>query len=358
MNQSTDTLRLGFVGCGKISEKHFAALEAHKKAGENIQIVAVCDLDAERAAQAAQRFQATPYTDLEAMLQAKSLDLVIIATPNGLHAQQVRQIAAHKVNVVTDKPLAMNRAQGKEVAAFCAAQGVRLFVVHQLRFHDTVQLVKKALDEERFGHLNIMTANMFWCRPQSYYDQAPWHGTKRMDGGAFLTQASHFVDLMQWFAGDMPKRVFASLKTLARRIETEDTGVAVFEWENMLAHINMTVLTYPENYEGTLTILGEKGTVRLGGAGLNKIEHWAFSDIQPKDELVRAQIYSSCSSFAPGHARFYEDIFRAIRQGKEGLISAEEGLKSLAWIDAIYASHEAQGFVDLLPCDIKQKKRA
>ena len=335
-------IRLGFIGCGKISEKHFAALEEHIEKSSKIKVTAVCDINEDRAQAAADRMNSKAYTDIDSMLTNEEFDIVTVATPNGLHPEHIKKVADYNIDVITDKPIATNLSDGQDTLSYCNEKGVNLSVVHQVRFNDAVQLLKGAIEQDRFGQIYLITSNVFWTRPQSYYDQVPWHGTKNMDGGAFLTQASHYIDLVQWFVQSKPKMVFAKLATLARNIETEDTGSVICEWENKaISNFNVTMLTYPKNYEGSITILGEKGTVCIGGAGMNQIEHWQFADIQPGDELLQNNKCKPYSDFSIGHARFYENIIDSIYQNKECLITGKEGLKSLELLQAIYDSNES-----------------
>jgi len=331
-------IRLGFIGCGRISNKHFEALEQHLN---DIEVVAVCDTVEERATEAAQKMTATPYTNIQEMLDTENLDIVTVATPNGLHPEHIMQVADAGIHVVTEKPMAITLEDGIKINAYCKEKNVQLFVIHQNRLNDTIQEVWKACTSGRFGKIYMITSNVFWTRPQSYYDKdGDWHGTKDMDGGAFLTQASHYVDLMQWLAGDTaPTNVYANIKTLARDIETEDSGIVTFEWDNgVIGSMNMTVLTYPKNYEGSCTILGEKGTVKIGGVAMNAIEHWEFEDQQPQDEAIRQASYETTSVYGFGHVRYYENIINVFRGTCPPLIDGEGGLRSLKLLDAIYKS--------------------
>lgn len=332
-------IRLGFVGCGRISQKHFEALAQHH---EQIEVVAICDSDKDRAGQAASRMNANAYFDLRTMLDSESLDVVTIATPNGLHPMQVMQVANKGVHVITEKPMAIHWDDAVRMNQHCQDKKVQLFVIHQNRFNDTVLALRQALTEGRFGKIYMITSNVFWTRPQDYYDkEGAWHGTKSMDGGAYLTQASHYVDLMQWIANSKPKSVYANLKTLARTIETEDTGIACMEWENgILGAMNVTMLTYPKNLEGSVTILGEKGTVRIGGVAMNVIDHWQFADKRAEDEAILNANYETNSVYGFGHVRYYENIIQVFRGKAKPLIDGEEGLKSLKLLVAIYDSNE------------------
>ncbi len=332
-------IRLGFVGCGRISQKHFEALQQHQS---NIEVVAVCDEIESRAIQGGKHMNAQSYTNLDTMLASEKLDVVTIATPNGLHPGHVMQVADRGVNVITEKPMSIKWEDGLKMHKHCEDKKVQLFVIHQNRFNDTVLALHKACTQGRFGKIYMITSNVFWTRPQDYYDKdGTWHGTKDMDGGAYLTQASHYVDLMQWIAGGKPKSVYASLKTLARKIETEDSGVASFEWDNgVIGAMNVTMLTYPRNLEGSVTVLGEKGTARVGGVAMNVVEHWEFSDKRPEDEAILKANYETSSVYGFGHVRYYENVIDVFRGKAKPLIDGEEGLKSLKLLTAIYDSNQ------------------
>lgn len=333
-------IRFGFIGCGRISNKNFEALEQHT---DDIEVVAVCDAVEERVNAAAARMDAKAYTDIQTMLDQEDLDIVTVATPNGLHPEHVMQVADAGIHVITEKPMAIKYEDGVKINAHCKEKGIQLFVIHQNRLNDTVQEVHKALKDGRFGKIYMITSNVFWTRPQDYYDKdGDWHGTKNMDGGAFLTQASHYVDLMQWLTEEStPKSVYANIKTLARDIETEDTGIAVFEWENgIIGSMNMTMLTYPKNYEGSITIIGETGTVKIGGVAMNAIEHWEFADEQPNDDAIRNANYETSSVYGFGHVRYYENIVNVFRGTQTPLLNGDGGLRSLQILDAIYQSSE------------------
>jgi len=332
-------IRFGFIGCGRISSKNFEALEQHT---DDIDVVAVCDAVEERANAAATRMGAKAYTDIQTMLDQEDLDIVTVATPNGLHPEHVMQVADAGIHVITEKPMAIKYEDGVKINDHCKEKGVQLFVIHQNRLNDTVQEVHKALKDGRFGKIYMITSNVFWTRPQDYYDKdGDWHGTKDMDGGAFLTQASHYVDLMQWLTESVPKSVYANIKTLARDIETEDTGIAVFEWENgVIGSMNMTMLTYPKNYEGSITIIGETGTVKIGGVAMNSIDHWEFADEQPNDDAIRNANYETSSVYGFGHVRYYENIVNVFRGTQAPLLNGDGGLRSLQILDAIYQSSE------------------
>jgi UDP-N-acetyl-2-amino-2-deoxyglucuronate dehydrogenase len=216
---------------------------------------------------------------------------------------------------------------------------VQLFVVKQNRLNPTVRLVKRAIDRHRFGRIYAASCNVFWTRPQAYYDEAKWRGTWEFDGGAFMNQASHYVDLLEWLIGPV-ESVQAFTATLARRIEVEDTGVAAIRWRNgALGSINVTMLTYPKNLEGSVTILGEKGTVRLGGVAVNKIEHWDFAEPDAKDDASWQEAsYQTSSVYGFGHTLYYDNVIKALRGEAPPETDGREGLRSLELLVAIYTS--------------------
>lgn len=332
-------IKLGLIGCGRISQKHIEGLKVHSS---NIELSSICDKHIEKLEKAKKETDCNIYTSLDEMIENEKLDLVSIATPNGTHAEIALKMLKQKINVITEKPMALSVSDAEQMIETAKINDVKLFVVHQNRLNDTIINLKQALDENRFGKIFMITSNVFWQRPQEYYDKdATWHGTKDMDGGAFMTQASHYVDLMQWVANANPLSVYSKLATLARKIETEDTGSSIIKWENgVLGSINMTVLTYPKNMEGSVTILGEKGTVKIGGVAMNKILHWEFNTKKPIDDEVMKSDYETESVYGFGHERYYENIVKVLRGEASPLVDGDEGIKSLKILCAILKSNE------------------
>ena len=329
-------LTIALVGCGRISKSHFDALDGHKATAE---LVAVCDTDPKALAAAEQRAGVQGYRSLDALLAKPDAELIVLATPSGLHPSQAIQAAQAGRHVMTEKPMATRWDDGKRMVAECDKAGVQLFVVKQNRLNPTVRLVKRAMAKHRFGRIYTVTCNVFWTRPQEYYDAAKWRGTWEFDGGAFMNQASHYVDLLEWLIGPV-ESVYAYTATLARRIEVEDTGVAAIRWRNgALGSINVTMLTFPKNLEGSVTILGEKGTVRLGGVAVNKIEHWEFADSDPEDDaLWQEASYQPSSIYGHGHTLYYDNVIKALRGEAPPETDGREGLRSLELLIAIYQS--------------------
>lgn len=328
-------IRIGVVGCGRISPKHFASIERHR---EHMELAAICDIDRAVLEAHEAKHGVHAYQRYEDMLQEEKLDLVALCTPSGLHPEQAILAASYGVNVVTEKPMATRWQDGLSMVKACDDARVRLFVVKQNRRNPTLQLLKRAVEEERFGRIHMVHLNVFWTRPQDYYDSAKWRGTWELDGGAFMNQASHYVDLLDWLIGPVD-RVQAMTGTLARNIEVEDTGVLNVRWRNnALGSMAVTMLTYPKNYEGSITIIGEKGTVRVGGVAVNEIQHWEFADEKEYDRQVRDANYETKSVYGFGHPLYYKNVIEVLQGKAEPETDGREGLKSLEILIAAYLS--------------------
>ena len=331
----TRRIRFALVGCGRISKNHFEALRLH---AERAELTAVCDIDPAALAAASSATGACGFATLDDLLAECEADVVVLATPSGLHAPQAIACAASGRHVLTEKPMATRLEDGQEMAKACSEAGVGLFVVKQNRLNPTVQLARRALLAGRFGRIHLATVNVFWTRPQSYYDAAPWRGRWDLDGGAFMNQASHYVDLLDWLVGPV-ESVHAYTATLARAIEAEDTGVLSARLAGGgLASINVTMLTFPKNFEGSITLIGERGTVRIGGTALNRIEHWQFDAPDPADAEVERAGYGTESVYGPGHGLYYENLVSALRGEAAAHVDGAEGLRSLAVLTAAYRS--------------------
>jgi len=328
-------IRVAIVGCGRISKNHFASLEQH---AEHLELAAVCEVDAQRLAEHERQYGVPGYRNLEVMLKEETLDLVVICTPSGLHPNQVMLCASAGVHVLTEKPMATHWKDGLRMIRACDQARVRLFVVKQNRRNSTLQLLKRAIDEGRFGRIYMVQLNVFWSRPQSYYDSASWRGTWELDGGAFMNQASHYVDLLDWLIGPIAS-VQAMTATLARNIEVEDTGVLNVRWRSGgLGSMSVTMLTYPKNMEGSITILGETGSVRVGGMAVNEIQLWDFADARDYDADVEAANYQTTSVYGFGHPLYYANVVDVLRGDAEPEVDGREGLKSLELLIAAYIS--------------------
>jgi UDP-N-acetyl-2-amino-2-deoxyglucuronate dehydrogenase len=331
---SEKTFRVALVGCGRISKNHFEAIEQI----DGLALAAVCDVDPDRAAQAGAQGNVPHYSSYEKMLKESNADVVTIATPSGLHAEQGVAAALAGKHVVMEKPMAISLTGADALVHACDKAGVQLFVVKQNRLNPPVQLLKRAVDRNRFGRIYMASCTVHWARPQEYYDQAPWRGTWEFDGGAFMNQASHYVDLIQWLMGPV-ESVMAKTATLARRIETEDSGVAILKFRSgALGTIQVTMLAYPRNLEGSITILGEKGSAKIGGTAVNKIEHWQFAEYDDDDKDVAAVETNPPNVYGLGHQGYYRNVLAVLRGEAKPDTDGRAGRKSLELILGIYES--------------------
>ena len=328
-------VRFALVGCGRIADNHFASIQTH---AERCELTDVCDVQPAALASAVKRTGAVGHSSLTDLLAASKADCIVLATPSGLHPAQTAAAAGAGFDVMTEKPMATRWTDGLAMVRACDEAGVRLFVVKQNRRNRTLQLLKRAVDNGRFGRIYMVNVNVFWSRPQEYYDSAAWRGTWEFDGGAFMNQASHYVDLLDWIVGPV-ESVMAYTGTLARNIEVEDTGVAALKWRNgAMGSINVTMLTYPKNLEGSITILGEKGSVRIGGVAVNEIKHWEFDAPEPMDKHLDDASYQTTSVYGFGHPLYYGNVIDTLRGEAEPEIDGREGLKSLELLIAMYLS--------------------
>lgn len=337
-------IRVAVVGCGRISARHFESIVTHQK---DLVLIALCDNDPETLEAFATKHSVPAYSELDEMLDKEELDLVVLCTPSGVHSSQAISIAKKNIHVLTEKPMATRWQDGINMVKACDANGVFLFVVKQNRRNSTLQLLKKATIEKRFGKIHMVSINVFWTRPQSYYDQGGgWRGTWELDGGAFMNQASHYVDLLDWLIGPVEK-VHAMTST-HRDIEAEDTGVLNVKWRSgALGSMSVTMLTYPKNLEGSITILGEKGTVRIGGVAVNDIQVWDFKDSREYDEKIKEVNYETQSVYGFGHPLYYENVIDALRGVREPETDGKQGLRSLELLIASYLSARDDKVVSL-----------
>ena len=331
---SETSFRVGLVGCGRISKNHFDSLGRV----EGLRLSAVCDIDAERAEKAGVAHGVPWFKSLDEMLRSGECDVVTICTPSGLHSAHGVAAAKAGKHVVTEKPMAISLAAADELVQACDAAGVQLFVVKQNRLNPAIQLLKKSVEMGRFGRIYLANTTVRWNRPQSYYDLAPWRGTWEFDGGAIMNQASHYVDLIQWLVGPV-ESVIAKTATQARRIEAEDSGIGVLKFSSgALGVIEVNVLTYPRNLEGSITILGEKGSVKIGGTAVNRVDTWLFAEYDDDDKLVEAANTNPPNVYGFGHEGYYRNVLRVLHGEARPDTDGRAGRKSLELILGIYES--------------------
>lgn len=340
---SGPTFKVALVGCGRIARNHFEAIARI----DGMTLSAVCDIVEDRAREAGELWGVPWFTSYDEMLAQSECDVVVIATPSGLHPAHGIKAAQAGKHVVAEKPMAITLSAADALVQACDGAGVHLFVVKQNRLNPAIQLLRRAIDRGRFGRIFMANATVRWARPQEYYDQAPWRGTWEFDGGAFMNQASHYVDLIQWLVGPV-ESVMARTATMARRIEAEDSGAAILKFRNgALGVIEVTMLTYPRNLEGSITLIGETGTVRIGGTAVNKVEHWQFASYDDDDKLIEAASTNPPNVYGHGHEVYYHNVLAVLRGEAAPDTDGRSGRKSLELILGIYESAKTGSEVPL-----------
>lgn len=328
-------IKVALVGCGRISSKHFDAIESHNS---DMELVAICDIDEERLKIAKERTGVAAFPDYLLLLTGSGCDLVILCTPSGIHATQTKEAARYSKHVMTEKPMATRWQDGCDMVEHCDNAGVWLFVVKQNRYNSTLQLLKKTIHEGKFGKIYMSNINVFWTRPQEYYDKDSWRGTWEFDGGALMNQASHYVDLLDWLIGPV-ESVQALTGTLARNIEVEDTAVMNVKWRSgAIGSMSVTMLAYPRNIEGSIIVMGEKGTAKVGGVAVNKVDLWEFEDETLSKSDAEKASYETISVYGFGHSAYYRNVINTMRGTEQAETDGREGLRSLEILISAYMS--------------------
>lgn len=341
---------IGFalVGCGRIAVRHADLLASGRIPGARLS--AVCDVKPERAAAFGQRYGVPHFTDMHMMAGTlhDRIDVLSILTESGNHAAHCLALASYGKHILVEKPMALTLDDADAMIHACDAAGIKLFVVKQNRYNLPVQAVRKAFLDGRFGRLVMGTVRVRWCRTQSYYDQDEWRGTWALDGGVFANQASHHIDLLEWFLGE-PLSVFAKSRTALVDIEAEDTGVALISFRNgAIGVVEATTATRPTDLEGSLSILGETGTIEIAGFAVNELRHWRFAQERAEDEQIRrGTLETPPNVYGFGHQAYLANVVDAIVNGGPSLVDGLEGRKSLELISAIYESIASRSEVQL-----------
>jgi UDP-N-acetyl-2-amino-2-deoxyglucuronate dehydrogenase len=332
-------LRFALVGCGRIAQRHATLLGERQVAGAAL--AGVCDIVSERAQALAARYSVPSYTDMHEMMQDTRPDVVCVLTESGHHARDVIGLAQYGAHLLVEKPMALTLDDADAMIAACDSARIKLFVVKQNRFNLPVVKLREALDAGRFGRFVMGTVRVRWCRTQDYYDQDPWRGTWALDGGVLANQASHHIDLLEWSLGPV-ESVFAMTRTALVHIEAEDTAAVLLRFRNgALGIVEATTATRPTDLEGSISILGERGTVEIGGFAVNCMRTWRFSTPEPDDDVVLERYsVNPPDVYGFGHLAYYGHVVDCIRNDRKQLVDGLEGRKSLELISAIYESAE------------------
>ena len=335
-------IKFALVGCGRISKKHAETITKHLS--EKADLIAVADPQGDRAEKIGKEYGVPYYKSYDDMLmEHPEIEVVNILTESGNHAKHTVDIVKkYKKHIVTEKPMALTLEDADNMIKACDESGVKLFVVKQNRYNLPVMKLREALENGDFGKLVMGSVRVRWCRPQAYYDQDKWRGTWAMDGGVFTNQASHHVDLLEWMLGE-PVSVFAKSRTALAKIETEDTGVAIITFKSgAIGIVEATTATRPKDLEGSLSILGEKGSVVIEGFAVNQMTTWNFENQKEEEqkEVLSNNNENPNNVYGFGHIRYLDNVCESLLHNKKALVDGLEGRKSLELINAIYESIE------------------
>ncbi|WP_010418027.1 Gfo/Idh/MocA family protein [Anaerophaga thermohalophila] len=333
----TELIRFGIIGCGRIANRHA------KHIANNGQLAATCDIDIEKAGNLADEYGCKAWSDTEKFLTENKgkMDVVSVCSPNGLHADHTIAALRHGYHVLCEKPMAISVEDCGNMINEAEHANRRLFIVKQNRFNPPVEALKKAIEEDRLGKIFNVQLSCFWNRNESYYKESNWKGSKEMDGGTLFTQFSHFIDLLYWLIGDVKSvRSFTRNFTHQNIIDFEDTGVVAMEFYNgAIGTINYTVSSHQQNMEGSITVFGDKGTVKIGGQYLNKLEYQNIKDFRIENlvESRQPNDYGTYQGSMSNHDKVYENLVSVLT--REGVIATNgfEGLKTVEIIDKIYS---------------------
>lgn len=333
-------MKYALIGCGRISVNHIAAAQAN-----GLEIVAVSDILPEKMDEKKLKFTlgdtTVAYTDYMIMLKKEKPELVAICTESGKHAAIALDCIDAGCHVIIEKPIALSLFDADEIIRRARKKGLKVCTSHQNRFNKSIQKIREAVEEGRFGRMFYGTAHIRWCRDESYYKQATWRGTWEQDGGALMNQCIHNIDLLRWMMGDEVEEVVGMTDRLNHPyIDCEDLGIALVRFKNgSYGIIEGTTDVYPKNLEETLYLFGERGTVKAGGASVNKIEAWQFADGKDKEEAIIDEFHENPPNiYGFGHTPLYADMIEAIENNREPYVNGEAGRRALEVVLAIYKS--------------------
>lgn len=334
-------LKVAIVGCGRISHKHVEALINNNKEAV---LVSVCDIIEDKAIELKNQYEdvikesnVKVYTDYKEMLESEDIDVVAISTESGYHAKHAIDCLNKDKHILIEKPMALSVEDADNIIALAKEKNKKVCISHQNRFNPPIQKLRRAIEEGRFGKIINGTARILWTRDDNYYNQAPWRGTKALDGGTLMNQCIHNIDLLQWMMGSEVERIHAERDTYLRNIEMEDFGAILMRFKNgAIGLVEGSACVYPKNLEETLSIFGEKGTVVIGGLAVNEIKTWQFEDERDYDKEDESSDVDSV--YGKGHTPLYKDFIDAINNNREPLVSGEEGKKAMEIILKAYGS--------------------
>ena len=330
------------MGCGKIFFKHYEAIKV-QESKKKLDLVAVCDRN-KKLLDNIRIKNIKKYSNIRDLLKNENIDIVSILTPSGFHFENAMECVGKVKTVIIEKPITLKISDSKKLLSYSIKKKTNIFVVLQNRFNEPIIELKKAIQKKLFGRIFLATVRLRWSRGKEYYSQAKWRGTWKQDGGVIANQSSHFLDLFQWLFG-MPKKVFSKIKQMQKiNKQVEDTALAIFEYseKDKLGLIEATNAIRPKNLEGSISIIGEKGSVIVGGMTGEKLIEWSIKKNSNIKKLLKTN-----SKIKNGHIKFYEYVINTLNKKNKNFLNIKEGIKSLKIINSIYKSSGSETMFEI-----------
>jgi len=334
-------INVAIIGCGRVSGHHCRSIEEIK----GIELVAVCDLIIEKANNYQEQFGAKAYNNYHQMLQENpQIDTVAVITPSGMHYEHTLDIITrYQKNIIVEKPTFLKQSHVHDVYETAKKNGVQVFAVFQNRHNLAVKRVEQGLSSGELGQIRCVSIRVRWCRPQLYYDMAPWRGTYSMDGGCLTNQGIHHIDLLRRLGGEV-RRVCCLQKTLGADIEVEDTANATIEFQSGIAgSLEITTAARPLDFEASLSLVCEKGLAQIGGIAVNELQVYS----PDPDACKNHSEDFSGNVYGHGHVKIYEEIFETLNERAKYSVTFDDALATIQLLNAFYLSDENQNWVDV-----------
>jgi len=344
-------VKIAIIGCGRISEHHcLSILEV-----DNVSFIAVCDLELSKAEVFGAKFNTPSYTNYREMLDKHpEINTVVVATPSGMHYEHaIELMQKYRKNIIIEKPTFMLPEQVKESYAIAKKFNLKIFPVFQNRYNRAVQRVKKAVTNGELGDIRVMAVRVRWCRPQRYYNLAPWRGTFSHDGGALTNQGIHHVDLLRYLGGEV-ESISSKMTTLGANIEVEDTVVSILKYKEAVGSLEVTTAARPDDFEASISIVGSKGVAQIGGIAVNELQIFTPD---PEECSKHSEDFSEgIGVYGNGHQKMYSDIIQTLISNEKFPVDYSDCLKTIELLNAFYCSDESNGKW-INPIDGMQSKR-
>ena len=330
-------LNISYIGCGRIFKKHY---DAYYKNRKYFNIDAVCDLKTDKIKKINLSKKIKVFNSIDKLLQNTNSDLYIILTPSGYHFNHITKVGRLKKNILIEKPAVMNFIQSIKLKNFVKKNKINLFVVKQNRFNPAIVKLKETINKKRFGKIFLITVRVRWKRDDTYFKLDKWRGSWKLDGGVLANQASHHIDLMTWLLGDVDS-VYAKADKINKITKASDTVAAIIDFKNGATGIlEATTAIQPENLEGSISVLGEKGSVEIGGFAVSKIIQWKFNKKDKSDKKINNYSFLNKNVYGFGHVKLYTEIYKALNRKKNNAVKYLDSMKTIKLIDKLYASSE------------------